>query len=224
MVNGPELLTSTGGECSTPLCGWNVRECRAIELGMYGGAGGSAGERGASHLQFHHGQSSLQNSLKSKFLIERNHWFVFLPRVRDYLKRTTSDNGSVDNHPIRCILVPLVRREEIALSEHLTVESTCVDRIQPFLRKNDEWITSHPAGTYGNWTIKPAPTVIITEPPLERSYLRWSTSDVPSLYVVRDTFLQGIPNLCQALYGACLDRSVQLALTTVSDSDRIPAN
>jgi hypothetical protein len=55
---------------------------------------------------------------------------------------------------------------------------TCVDTIRPFLRKNDEWITSYPAGTYGNWTIRPAPTVIITETPLEKGYFGWSTSDI----------------------------------------------
>jgi hypothetical protein len=52
------------------------------------------------------------------------------------------------------------------------------DILSPFLRKNDDWLTGHPAGTYGNWTIKSAPTVIITETLLGDGYFGWSTKDI----------------------------------------------
>ncbi len=54
----------------------------------------------------------------------------------------------------------------------------CIDNIRPFLKRNDDWIAGKAAGTYGNWTVKPAPTVIITETPLEKDYVGWSESDI----------------------------------------------
>jgi len=42
---------------------------------------------------------------------------------------------------------------------------------------------SKPAGTYGNWTVKLGPAVIVTETPLEKGYIGWSESDIAVAYI-----------------------------------------
>ena len=59
----------------------------------------------------------------------------------------------------------------------------CIDNIRPFLKRNDDWIMSKTAGTYGNWTVKPAPTVIVTQTPLEKNYVGWSASDIAVAFI-----------------------------------------
>ncbi len=65
-----------------------------------------------------------------------------------------------------------------ALSSALPPETATIDLIRPMLKNNDDWVTGHEPGKWGNRTIKPAPTVIVTETPFEEGYFGWSESDI----------------------------------------------
>ena len=66
----------------------------------------------------------------------------------------------------------LERRAIPPLSKPLPLDE-CGALVWPFLRKHDEWLESLPANSYGNWSIRPAPIVLITETPLDRYYFGW---------------------------------------------------
>jgi hypothetical protein len=49
----------------------------------------------------------------------------------------------------------------------------CTAALKPYLDKHDSWLTGLPPNTYGNWSIRAAPTVIVTETPFEGFYFGW---------------------------------------------------
>ncbi|MCI0620295.1 MAG: hypothetical protein L0387_01235 [Acidobacteria bacterium] len=55
--------------------------------------------------------------------------------------------------------------------------STAIEQLRPLLQKHDEWLQQLPSN-YGNRTIRPAPTVVITETPFEGFYFGWSAGDL----------------------------------------------
>jgi hypothetical protein len=64
------------------------------------------------------------------------------------------------------------------LASSMAPSTATIDLFRPILKGNEDWITGQEAGVYGNRTIRPAPTVIVTETPFEGGYFGWSESDV----------------------------------------------
>ena len=97
---------------------------------------------------------------------------------------------------------------------------TCVSSVRPFLIKNDEWIRSLPPGTYGNWTIKQAPTVIVTESVLEDGYVGWSDGDVSIACIGEWRKRQTPPSLLEFI----LDQVVQPYGLRLAVNDRVSSH
>jgi hypothetical protein len=74
--------------------------------------------------------------------------------------------------------------------------NAAIDQLRPLLKKHDEWLETMPHN-YGNWTIRPAPTVIITETPFEGYYFGWSAGDIAIASISRWSRSQTPPSLLE---------------------------
>lgn len=50
---------------------------------------------------------------------------------------------------------------------------TCIELLKPLVESHDEWLRKLPA-SYGNWTQREGPTILVTETALEGGYFGWS--------------------------------------------------
>jgi len=54
---------------------------------------------------------------------------------------------------------------------------SCVGLMKDIVIKHDQWLSGLPR-SYGNWSIERAPTIVVTETPLEGGYYGWSEEDL----------------------------------------------
>ena len=126
-----------------------------------------------------------QNSAQSVFEFEVWHLYVFAEATRmgnswtQFLARWSDSNLPLPwkRFARRRYSAAMDKKAIPPLSSSMPRDKI-VDMIRPFLKRHDDWIAGKTPGTYGNWTIKTAPTVIITETPLGDGYFGWSTTDI----------------------------------------------